>query len=285
MSRRSTRIANRNVKKELESNVTPDSLRVATKKKRLNPKEETKDLTFDNLLQDGKHANDDAKQVKKEKDYFSVNIDHFTSTSSLEKTEHQLPASKMTKEGKYIGAHVSISGGLHLAVERASEIGAKSFAMFLRSQRQWNAKPLDPKNAELFKIACKEFDFSPEFILPHGIYLMNCGSSDTETLSKSRQVLVDELTRCEMLGLTLYNFHPGSTCGKISVEKCLDLIAESINLAHEKTKYVVTVLENMSCQGNTVSVLTQVFKPIRLYAGCAWVSYTVGTCLYVVHQG
>lgn len=253
MSRRSTRIASRNVKKELEGNATSDPSRVASKKKRSNPKEETKDLTFENVPEYGEPANNNVIHVKKEKDHFLVKTDHFTNISSDQKTGHQIPASKITKEGKYVGAHVSISGGLHLAVERASEIGAKSFAMFLRSQRQWNAKPLDPKITELFKNACKEFDFSPEFILPHGIYLMNCGSPDTETLSKSRQVLVDELTRCEMLGLTLYNFHPGSTCGKISVEECLDLIAESINLAHEKTKYVVTVLENMSCQGNTVS--------------------------------
>ena len=177
-------------------------------------------------------------------------------TGSQVKSEEQLDelASKVTKEGKYIGAHVSISGGLYLAVERALEIGAKSFAMFLRSQRQWTAKPLKPEDAELFQTTCKKYDFSPDVILPHGIYLMNCGSPDSETLDKSRQVLVDELQRCEMLGLTLYNFHPGSTCGKISVEECLDKIAESINLAHEQTRNVVTVLENMSCQGNTVRI-------------------------------
>ncbi|KAJ8318088.1 hypothetical protein KUTeg_003179 [Tegillarca granosa] len=89
-------------------------------------------------------------------------------------------------------------------------------------------------------------------ILPHGSYLMNCGSPDPETLQKSRDVLIDDLQRCEKLGLTLFNFHPGSTCGKISVEESIDRIAESINIAHSKTNIYFLVIENMSCQGSTI---------------------------------
>lgn len=166
---------------------------------------------------------------------------------------------------KLIGAHVSISGGLCNAVYSAVEIGAKAFAMFLRSQRQWKSKPLDEKTAQNFREACASHGFSPSQILPHGIYLMNCGSPDEETLAKSREVLIEELQRCEMLGLTLYNFHPGSTCGKIPVDECLDKIAESINIAHSKTKYVITVIENMSCQGNTVSLDTFLLYYLPLY--------------------
>lgn len=165
--------------------------------------------------------------------------------------EDKIPS--LFNQGKLVGAHVSIAGGLHNAVTEALAIGAQAFGLFLRSQRQWNSKPLEDKAADLFKEACAKANFSPHSILPHGIYLMNCGSPDEETLSKSRSTLVDELQRCEKLGLCLYNFHPGSTCGKITVEESIDRIAESINLAHKKTKYVVTVLENMSCQGNTVS--------------------------------
>ena len=159
----------------------------------------------------------------------------------------------LLNQEKLVGAHVSIAGGLHNAVAEALALGAKAFGLFLRSQRQWKSKELEDKAADLFKEACAKANFSPHSILPHGIYLMNCGSPDEETLSKSRSTLVDELQRCEKLGLSLYNFHPGSTCGKITVEESIDKIAESINLAHKETKYVVTVLENMSCQGNTVS--------------------------------
>ncbi|XP_076459277.1 putative endonuclease 4 [Babylonia areolata] len=162
-------------------------------------------------------------------------------------------AQTTTKDArKLVGAHCSIAGGLHKAVEEAVAMGGQAFGLFLRSQRSWASKPLDPKAADKFKASCKEHGFPPNSILPHGSYLMNCGSPNPETLKKSRESLLEELQRCEALGLTLYNFHPGSTCGEISVEQCLDSIADAINWAHQHTKFVITVVENMSCQGNTV---------------------------------
>lgn len=104
-------------------------------------------------------------------------------------------------------------GGLENAVKGAVTTGAKAFALFLRSQRQWAAKPLEDKTAETFRQACQEHKFSPDVILPHGSYLLNCGSPNAETLRKSREALADELNRCEKLGLTRYNFHPGE-CGR-----------------------------------------------------------------------
>ncbi|XP_041363058.1 probable endonuclease 4 [Gigantopelta aegis] len=152
----------------------------------------------------------------------------------------------------FVGAHVSAQGGVHKSVMEAVQIGASSFGLFLRNQRQWNSKPLQEDVAVKFRAACMEHGFPPSMILPHASYLMNLGSPDPDKLQKSRDLLVDELCRCETLGLMLYNFHPGSTCGAISVEKCLHTIAESINIGHSQTKYVITVLENMSCQGNTI---------------------------------
>ena len=155
---------------------------------------------------------------------------------------------------KKIGAHVSGAGGLHNAVANAIKIGANSFALFLRNQRQWNSKRLEDEDADLFKKAYRDANISPELILPHGIYLVNCASPDEELLAKSRMTLVDELKRCEKLGLKFYNFHPGSTCGKISVDEGIERIAKSINDAHQETENVVTLLENMCCQGDTVSI-------------------------------
>ncbi|KAK7456515.1 hypothetical protein BaRGS_00039371 [Batillaria attramentaria] len=173
--------------------------------------------------------------------------------NSADKT---LPASKLSTStrtsSKMIGAHCSIAGGLENAVREAVELGGRAIGMFLKSQRTWNAKPLDPEAAAKFKAACKEHGFPPNSILPHGSYLLNCGSPNPETLKKSRDALLDELQRCEALGLTLFNFHPGSTCGEITVDECLDKIADCINWAHSQTKFVITVVENMSCQGNTV---------------------------------
>ncbi|XP_063615626.1 apurinic-apyrimidinic endonuclease-like [Penaeus indicus] len=151
---------------------------------------------------------------------------------------------------KYMGCHVSGAGGVWLAFQNAIECNAKSFALFLCNQRQWVAKPLDELTVTKWKEAAK--DTPPHLILPHGSYLMNLGSPSPEILAKSRNRLLEELQRCERLGIPHYNFHPGSTTGKISREECCKLIAESINKAHEQTKGVICVLENMSCQGFTV---------------------------------
>ena len=145
---------------------------------------------------------------------------------------------------KYIGAHVSASGGVEFAPVNAHEIGANAFALFTKNQRQWVSKPLTEDSIRLFKENCEKFGFAPEYILPHDSYLINLGHPEEEGLTKSRAAFLDEMQRCEQLGLKLLNFHPGSHLNKISVEECLDRIAESINLALEKTKGVTAVIEN-----------------------------------------
>ncbi|MGH0134101.1 UNVERIFIED_CONTAM: hypothetical protein FKN15_042637 [Acipenser sinensis] len=153
---------------------------------------------------------------------------------------------------KLIGAHMSIAGGLWNAVQGSVTIGGCVFGMFLGSQRSWKSRPLDEKAVARFRKACSQHGFTPDRILPHGSYLLNCGSPKPDVYEKSRAMLIDELKRCEQLGLTMFNFHPGSTLHDITVEECLDRIADSINYAHQHTTGVTTVIENMSCQGNTV---------------------------------
>ncbi|KAG8009014.1 DNA-apurinic or apyrimidinic site lyase [Nibea albiflora] len=131
-------------------------------------------------------------------------------------------------------------------------MGGCSFALFLGSQRSWKRPALDPKAAAKFQEQCSLQEFDPAHILPHGSYLMNCGSPKEDVFEKSQAMLVDELSRCSLLGLNLYNFHPGSSLGTITTEQCADKIAGAINHAHKQTPAVVTVLENMSGQGSTV---------------------------------
>ncbi|XP_022092670.1 DNA-(apurinic or apyrimidinic site) lyase-like [Acanthaster planci] len=169
-----------------------------------------------------------------------------------DKAVSEMAREVVSKATKFVGAHMSISGGLDNAVKGAVATGSRAFALFLRSQRQWNAKPLEEEPAEKFRQACREHNFLPHLILPHGSYLLNCGSPNEETLRKSRETLADELNRCEKLGLTRYNFHPGSTCGQMTVEECLDKIGETINIVHQQTNKVMTVIENMSRQGSTI---------------------------------
>ncbi|CAL4192679.1 unnamed protein product, partial [Meganyctiphanes norvegica] len=143
-------------------------------------------------------------------------------------------------------------GGVWNAFADAEDIKAKSFALFLRNQRAWQAKPLEDNHITKWKEASKGMPL--HLVLPHGSYLMNLGSPKEDTLNKSRTLFVEELDRCHKLGIPHFNFHPGSSCGEMSREKCCLQIAESINIAHEQTKgsEVIAVLENMCGQGNTV---------------------------------
>ncbi|XP_056326010.1 probable endonuclease 4 [Danio aesculapii] len=166
-------------------------------------------------------------------------------------TEQMACKRKIKPQKKYIGAHVSISGGIWKAVESSVAMGGHAFALFLGSQRSWTRPVLDSKAAVKFHQACAEHGFDPIHILPHGSYLMNCGSPKEDVFSKSQAMLVDELSRCGTLGLSQFNFHPGAAMDS-SPEKCMEKIAQAINHAHQQTPAVITVLENMSGQGSTI---------------------------------
>jgi deoxyribonuclease-4 len=153
---------------------------------------------------------------------------------------------------KFVGAHISASGGVENAPLNAHAIGAKAFAFFTKNQRQWFASPYKEENIINFKQRCKELGYSPDHILPHSSYLINLGNPTEDGIEKSRQAFFDEMQRCEQLGINRINFHPGSHLNKISEDKCLDLIAESINMALERTTGVCAVLENTAGQGTNL---------------------------------
>lgn len=153
---------------------------------------------------------------------------------------------------KFVGAHVSAAGGVDQAVLRAHEINATAFALFTKNQRQWQAPPLKPETVEQFKLNCEKYGFDQQQILPHDSYLINLGHPETEALKKSHAAFLDEMQRCEQLGITLLNFHPGSHLNKISVDVCLARIAESINITLAQTKNVIAVIENTAGQGSNL---------------------------------
>ena len=181
---------------------------------------------------------------------------------------------------KYIGAHVSASGGVEFAPINAHEIGANAFALFTKNQRQWVSKPLTEESISLFKENCEKYVFQPEYILPHDSYLINLGHPEEEGLQKSRAAFLDEMQRCEQLGLKLLNFHLGSSLNKISTEDCLSLIAESINLALEKTKGVTAVIENTAGQGSN---LGSEFWQLKYIIDRVNDKNRVGVCLDTCH--
>jgi deoxyribonuclease-4 len=153
---------------------------------------------------------------------------------------------------KYIGAHVSASGGVFNAPLNAVEIGATAFALFTKNQKQWKAAPLTSEVIEKFKENCRQYNFKPEQILPHDSYLINLGHPEAEKLEKSRNAFIDELQRCQQLGLIYLNFHPGSHLKQISETESLSRVANSINLALEQTTDVIAVIENTAGQGSNL---------------------------------
>ena len=153
---------------------------------------------------------------------------------------------------KYIGAHVSAAGGVENAPLNAHKIGAKAFAFFTKNQRQWKAAPLTQESIDLFKQRCEELEYKADNILPHDSYLINLGHPEEEGITKSRDAFLNEMQRCEQLGLNRLNFHPGSHLSKISIDDCLDRIAESINITLNLTKGVTAVIENTAGQGTNL---------------------------------
>jgi deoxyribonuclease-4 len=181
---------------------------------------------------------------------------------------------------KYIGAHVSAEGGVQNAPLNAKEIGAKAFALFTKNQRQWFSSPLSAQAIKLFRDNCVKLEYKPFQILPHDSYLINLGHPEKEPLEKSRASFLDEMKRCELLGLDRLNFHPGSHLNSISVEECLKRIAESVNISLDKTKGVTAVIENTAGQGTN---LGYVFEQLRFIIDRVEDKSRVGVCIDTCH--
>lgn len=181
---------------------------------------------------------------------------------------------------KYIGPHVSAAGGVENAPENAHRLGATAFALFTKNQKQWVASPLSDKSIDAFKRRCQEYGYSADYILPHDSYLINLGHPEAEGLAKSRAAFLDEMQRCEQLGLNRLNFHPGSHLKKIEHTLCLQRIAESINITLSKTQGVCAVIENTAGQGSN---LGYTFEQIAEIIHHVEDKSRVGVCLDTAH--
>ena len=182
---------------------------------------------------------------------------------------------------KYFGAHVSASGGVENAIKNAKEIGATAFALFTKNQRQWLAPALTQEQIATFRNAMVEAGYEAKQILPHDSYLINLGHPEDEGLQKSRESFFEEMQRCELLGLDRLNFHPGSHLKKISEEESLERIAESINMALERTQGVTAVLENTAGQGSNLGFK---FEHLAYIIDRVKDKSRVGVCLDTCHS-
>lgn len=185
----------------------------------------------------------------------------------------------MNKINKFIGAHVSTQGGVSNAIENAQNINAKAFAIFTKNQRRWDSKPLEKEEIIKFKELLKESGISADYILPHNSYLHNLGSPDLEKREKSFNAFVDEMERCNLLGLNKINMHPGSHLNEISIDECIEFIADSINKAHKKVPNVTVVLENTAGQGSNIgSKFSEIGKIINLIEDKSRIGVCIDTC-------
>lgn len=175
---------------------------------------------------------------------------------------------------------MSAAGGVENVPGRAHEIGATGFALFTKNQRQWKAKMLTEENIEGFKAACKRYGYGMDTIMPHDSYLINLGHPEKAKLKKSRDAFLIELQRCELLGIKLLNFHPGSHLKKISERDCLSVIAESINLALDQTEFVTAVIENTAGQGTNLGFR---FEQIAEIISQVEQKDRVGVCIDTAH--
>lgn len=182
---------------------------------------------------------------------------------------------------KFIGAHVSVQGGVSNAPLNAKEIDAKAFALFTGYNTRWNSKPISDEEAALFKENCRILGFTPDVILPHDNFLINLGSPDSKKLAMSRKSFLEEMQRCEKLGLSMLNFHPGSHLGEMDEDACLDLIAESINLTLDKTEGVAAIIETTAGQGTN---LGHRFEHIARIIDAVEDKSRVGVCLDTCHS-
>lgn len=182
---------------------------------------------------------------------------------------------------KYIGAHVSAAGGVENAPLNAKAIGATAFALFTKNQRQWKARPLTDESIRRFKENCTAEGYTADQILPHDSYLINLGHPEQAGLEKSRTAFIDEMSRCQQLGLKYLNFHPGSHLNKMTEEACLARIAESINLALAQTRGVTAVIENTAGQGTNLGYR---FEHLAAIVDGVEDRSRVGVCLDTCHS-
>lgn len=179
-----------------------------------------------------------------------------------------------------IGAHVSSAGGVPNSVTNALYIGANAFALFLKSQRKWTNPPLDPSQASAFHANCKSHSYAQHaHVVPHGSYLVNLAHTDPDRTKQAYDAFTDDLRRCESLGITLYNFHPGNSVGG-DRQTAIAHLASNLNRAHAETSTVVTLLENMAAGGN---VLGSTFEDLRDVIALVTDKARVGVCLDTCH--
>ncbi|KAK4865841.1 hypothetical protein LT330_008934 [Penicillium expansum] len=162
----------------------------------------------------------------------------------------------------FVGAHVSAAKGVFNSIHNSENIGGNAFALFLKSQRKWENPALQDDHRDQFRKLCAEKGYdAAKHVLPHGSYLVNLAQDDKAKSKQAYTSFLDDLRRCEALGITLYNFHPGST-NQTPLPEALSRLAEMLVQAITETTTVVPVLETMCGHGNTIGGALSEFRDL-----------------------
>lgn len=203
-------------------------------------------------------------------------------TKEQKEAENMPLAIRSTGVNMFVGAHVSIAKGVENAITNAVHIGGNALAMFLQSQRKWENPELKSENKNAFIKACSHHNYQAnQHIVPHGSYLVNLAAKDAAQAKKSYDFFLNDLKRCEALGIRYYNFHPGAT-GKEPLHEAIGRLAKQLNKALSETSTVVPILENMAGTetiiGSRFTDLAQVIAEIKPeYLG------RIGICIDTCH--
>ncbi|KAK4992926.1 DNA-(apurinic or apyrimidinic site) lyase [Elasticomyces elasticus] len=221
------------------------------------------------VQEDSTEAAQDDKRVKRKR-----------KTKEEREAEAMPLAARTVGHKMFIGAHVSSAGGVHNAVTNSLHIGANAFALFLKPQRKWANPALQPDHAAAFHAHCTHHTYDQtQHVLPHGSYLVNLAHTDPTRATQAYDCFIDDLRRCESLGIRLYNFHPGNSVGN-DRDAAIEHLGAQLNKAHAATKNVVTVLENMAAGGN---VLGSTFEDLRDIISHVENKSRVGVCIDTCH--
>ncbi|PGH14275.1 hypothetical protein AJ79_03094 [Helicocarpus griseus UAMH5409] len=183
----------------------------------------------------------------------------------------------------FVGAHISAAKGVHNAVTNSLHIGGNAFALFLKSQRKWDNPPLQDEHRDQFRQFCLEHKYdASKHVLPHGSYLVNLAQDDAAKAKQAYNSFLDDLKRCEELGITLYNFHPGAA-NQTTLDSAISRLSKSLISALKATKTVVPVLETMCGHGTTIGGSLSHFKTILSLIPETYHS-RIGICVDTCHS-
>ncbi|KAL4767692.1 xylose isomerase-like protein [Aspergillus nidulans var. acristatus] len=204
---------------------------------------------------------------------------------STKKEEAEIMPLRVRTQGlrMFVGAHVSAAGGVFNAVNNSKHVGGNAFALFLKSQRKWDNPPLQDEHRDNFVKLCKEHDYdAAKYVLPHGSYLVNLAQEDEAKAKQAYDAFLDDLHRCESLGIKLYNFHPGST-NKTPLSSALARLAKALTNALAATSTVVPVLETMCGHGSTIGGSLSEFRDLLALIPKEYHS-RIGVCIDTCHS-